>query len=221
MKFSVIVSTYQTEPGSFWWGQAAEAIRSAISQHRNDLSQHRNDLEPHEVIYVDRPTLAEARNAGAQAATGDWLVFLDADDRLAPGYLGAMADAIGTGSRPLLVQPSTRGFDATGRVDEQATLIPPRGQTLLDGNHLVIGTAVQREQFLAVGGFRPWPFWEDWDLWCRCWIDGATVIAAPDAEYLVQVRPGSRNSVTGPTSRSTAARMKGELKALARAAGRV
>ncbi len=40
--------------------------------------------------HEDDGTLASVRNAAAEAATGDWLCFLDADDRLGDGYVGAM-----------------------------------------------------------------------------------------------------------------------------------
>lgn len=37
---------------------------------------------------------AHARNTGAAAATGTFLLFCDADDEMAPGYLQAMSDAL-------------------------------------------------------------------------------------------------------------------------------
>lgn len=42
----------------------------------------------------NRPGQAYAINVGAQSATGDALVFLDADDVVAPGYLAAMHQAL-------------------------------------------------------------------------------------------------------------------------------
>jgi glycosyltransferase involved in cell wall biosynthesis len=43
-----------------------------------------------------RPGQAYALNVGARSATGDALVFLDADDVVAPGYLAAMCRALTT-----------------------------------------------------------------------------------------------------------------------------
>jgi glycosyltransferase involved in cell wall biosynthesis len=43
----------------------------------------------------DRRGQAHARNAGAAAARGDVLLFVDADDEVAPGWLAAMAAALG------------------------------------------------------------------------------------------------------------------------------
>lgn len=41
----------------------------------------------------DRPGCAVARNAGSLAAAGDFFVYCDADDEVAPGWLSAMAAA--------------------------------------------------------------------------------------------------------------------------------
>jgi len=43
---------------------------------------------------TERRNASYARNAGVQAAAGDRLLFLDADDEIAPGYLQAMFDAL-------------------------------------------------------------------------------------------------------------------------------
>ena len=40
-------------------------------------------------------TIASVRNELANTAKGEWLLFLDADDELAPGYLDAMTRALG------------------------------------------------------------------------------------------------------------------------------
>ena len=68
---------------------------------------HRTARE-HDAIHVHLPTgtLAEARNKGAEAATGDWLCFLDADDSLAPGYLEAMRAALPSGDGRWLLAPA-------------------------------------------------------------------------------------------------------------------
>src|SRR3954451_24006623 len=49
------------------------------------------------LVLVDasaRPGQAYARNAGVRVATGDALLFVDADDEVEPQYVAAMADAL-------------------------------------------------------------------------------------------------------------------------------
>jgi hypothetical protein len=43
-----------------------------------------------------------------------------------------------------------------------------------DGNWLVIGCVARTDLLREVGGFRDFPVYEDWDLWLRCWLAGAT-----------------------------------------------
>jgi glycosyltransferase involved in cell wall biosynthesis len=51
------------------------------------------------IVVVPRPIGASyARNAGARAARGRKLLFVDADDEVAPGYLSAMGEALDSAS---------------------------------------------------------------------------------------------------------------------------
>lgn len=141
------------------------------------------------VLRLHGPTLAQARNMAVQHIGDEveWLVFLDADDTLDPRYIEAML--AGTGD---LRQPATLGV-TDGVEDPHPVMIPTK--PLSEGNYLVIGTMVRREQFLAVGGFQEWPAWEDWDLWWRCVDDGAVVGQVPDAIYRVTVHQGRNEAV--------------------------
>ena len=46
------------------------------------------------VIHRENGGLAAARNTGLKAATGDWLLFLDSDDAMAPGLLAQLRGAL-------------------------------------------------------------------------------------------------------------------------------
>jgi glycosyltransferase involved in cell wall biosynthesis len=176
---SVVISTFGDPV--YWGAVAQRAIRSALSQ----------TIEADGVYYNHADTPHEARNRGAEQANSKWLVFLDADDELDPFYLEAMTRYALDCSGPALIQPATLGV-VGDREDPHPVLIPRK--PLLDGNFMVIGTMVQREQFLRVGGFEDWPIYEDWDLWIRCWLDGAELVAGPNAIYRVHVSEGSRNN---------------------------
>lgn len=148
-----------------------------------------------QVAIVHAASLHQARNDGAKQLDTDWVIFCDADDELDPGYVAAMRAVTAGCDGDWLIQPSTQGFHPDGTQDPSPALIPPRGPTLLSGNHLVIGTLARTEQVIRVGGFRERPAWEDWELWARCWIDGAQIGVCPDAVYWVGVNAQSRNSL--------------------------
>lgn len=170
MDVTVIVATF----GDRHWAELAEerAIPSAVDQATKVINPHGQSL-------------AAARNMGARLATTEWLCFLDADDELAPGYFDAMA--AGTAD---LRGPAVE-YIKPGRDRGKLKVWPV--VDLADGNYLVIGTLVRREMFLAVGGFLSWPIYEDWCLWQRCEIAGASIEVLPDAVYRAHVRVDSRN----------------------------
>lgn len=136
------------------------------------------------VIHSHTDRLVTARNTGAAQADTEWLCFLDADDELDPGYLDAMDDGSEDLRGPSVV------YVRNGRPQ------PPKlwpACDLVDGNYLVIGTLVRKDLFIEVGGFRDWPLYEDWCLWQRCVLAGATVEQIPAAVYRAHVRTKSRN----------------------------
>lgn len=177
---SAVVATYGDKEK---WGPLAERAVGSLEAQL---------VKPKEVVRIHGDTLAQARNRGAEWATGEYLLFLDADDCVDQNYIKAMTTAIMLSSRKrLLAQPATRGWYADGSMDDEAVLIPPT--RLIDRNFLVIGTVVQRSLFLEVGGFREYEWCEDWEVFIRCVLAGCGIVQVPDAEYLVRVNEG-RNS---------------------------
>jgi glycosyltransferase involved in cell wall biosynthesis len=170
-----------------------EQVWSALAHDRAMVSVDRQTLRPDNLIWSHGPDLHSARNDAASRARTEWLCFLDADDELDPHYLEAMTQAITElDMADWLLQPATLGVHPDGHEDADAVLIPPK--PLLDGNFLVIGTLVRRAQFERLGGFCDFPLYEDWDLWLRCFLDGASVHQVPGAIYRVHVNATGRNS---------------------------
>lgn len=185
--FAVVVATY----GDDSWRElaAGRAVPSAEGETPDDL------IVVHEGA---RSNVAHARNSGAEKARANFIVFLDGDDELAPGYLDALRAAAAEPSRharPQLLVPRVQEIDSLGL--ERAPTFPNRQAPMDELNHCVIGTAVPRLLFRAVGGFRAdLPIYEDWALFLACWRAGARLVDVPDAIYRAFEREDSRNGGT-------------------------
>lgn len=183
MNVSVLIATF----GDTAWREMGLA-RAAASVEKQDDKQ---DLSLH--FGWDRDwTICTSRNALASRASGDWLCFLDADDELAPGFVGAMRRALeqeqGTDGNQyrLLFAPAVR----TSR-NGRPFFYPERD--LKDANWLPIGTLISRDLFWQVGGFdeRDPHGLEDWSLWTRAAAAGAVPIRVPSAVYVAHQRRSS------------------------------
>src|SRR5262245_47230314 len=127
------------------------------------------------------PGINVARNAGAGAADGDLLLFCDADDEVAPGWVSAMAAALAHAD---LVGGPVEQFDDRGR--DRGVLQAERLATSLGFLPFTIGAnlGVRRSAFEAAGGFdEHWPILggDDIDFCWRAQLAGALIGYAPGA----------------------------------------
>lgn len=141
------------------------------------------------VVYNHGWTLHDARNIGLAQVETEWVSFLDADDQLEAGYFDEMdkveadlrAPAVRyVGHSPRL--PNVVGHNHLCTAD-----------CLEYGNWLVVGTVARTDLLRKVGGWRDYPVYEDFDLWQRCWVAGATVAAVPRAVYRANSNDLGRN----------------------------
>ncbi len=116
--------------------------------------------------------LGGARNAGVEAATGRYVLFLDGDDTLAPGSLSAIADRLDYGDDPqLLIYNYARvwwdGRRAVSWADEvlaslSASVFVPREHPRLFNLLPIACNKVYRRDFLQELGLRfPTGYYED------------------------------------------------------------
>lgn len=145
------------------------------------------------VVHRHGVSLHEARNAVLDAVRTEWIVHLDADDELEPGYFEAMEQGSADLRAPA-VRYVRSGSEARPRIPRVAGHHHAcSADCLPEGNWMVVGTAVRTELLKRVGGWKPFPVYEDWDAWLRCWLAGASVEAIPDAIYRAHFRADSRN----------------------------
>ncbi len=185
MSISCVIGTYG---GDEWIELARRAAASAEGQGF------------HEIIHshLPRGSLAQARNAGAEQATGKWLLFLDGDDELDPNFGAAMRKEMRGARKKMLFTPSVQYVSA--RREAFAPKIWPRTD-FKNGNWCVIATVINRSFFLELKGFKEWELYEDWALWATADREGAEVVEVPNAIYIAHMKNDSRNRAPGPQER--------------------
>ena len=175
MSITVVVATYGAD---IWYEVAQRAILSA------------NNQAP--VIHVHGDNLADARNKCLDMVETEFVVHLDADDMLLPGYVNAML----LGTEDVRV-PMVRNMHNNHRTPYNPQVYGHRHSCepacLLEGNYIVVGAAVRTELVKRVGGWWHEEIYEDWSLWLRCQQAGASFEYVPDAVYGFHKSPDSRN----------------------------
>jgi glycosyltransferase involved in cell wall biosynthesis len=129
------------------------------------------------LVTNDASGVSAARNLGARDARGDWLMFLDADDRLRPGAVATLLATAKTSARAVLVYGDYNTIDSAGRPIGRRDLLKgrrkPSGnvlERLARGNFIVNGgiMLVRADAFRSTGGFDvSLRYCEDWHCWCR------------------------------------------------------
>jgi glycosyltransferase involved in cell wall biosynthesis len=180
---AVIVASYGDKV--FWDSLAERALASVELQSR----------PPDELHRIHGDSLHGCRNEGAERSKSKYLCFLDCDDELEQNYLEAM---MAPPTYPIeLRYPRVRYISENlQNWNYMPDPIVLARRSLDRGNFMVIGTVVEREIFLAAGGFRDLPAYEDWDLWIRCWMLGAEPRLIRGAVYRAISRRGSRNRIS-------------------------
>lgn len=150
--------------------------------------------------YIHQPNqgVSAARNKGLAASTADYLLFLDDDDTLAPEALELLTGALAAAPRPDVVHGDWDFvIDRSGRrLRQRADLGDQPIHTLLCRNPMALHSLLlRREPVVALGGFRDRQgALEDWELWLRLAVAGASFRHVPQVVAHYHWRPGSGSS---------------------------
>lgn len=166
------------------------------------------------VVHHHADTLHGTRNGALGRVSTEWVCHLDADDELTAGYFEAIASSSGDvrvpsveyvrrGRRQRPIMPKVAGHQ---HACTQACLT--------EGNWIVVGAVARTQLIRDAGGWRDFPWSEDWDLWLRCHLHGADITPTPDAVYRAHVRPDSRNRGASRATRLEAHRAIAEANGL-------
>jgi len=178
--FSVVAPTYNC--ADFM----VEAMESVLAQNRDDLEiivvddGSTDDTRERLAAYSDRARIirqdnagaAVARNRGIEEAQGEWVAFIDSDDRWLRGHLDALERAIGSDPEAVMFFTDSWVIDEAGRKKKekfsQEMGDSPFLTLLMNNTVSTPGVAVRREVLAEEGGFYSGlRSGQDWDLWLR------------------------------------------------------
>lgn len=134
--------------------------------------------------------VAKARDVGVKMSTGRLLLFVDADDKLAPDFVQQCGKVIANAD---IAYPNILMFGAVEQNElvEAPSRITPKA-FFNRSNKVLVTSMMHRRVYEELGGFRDLPIFEDWDFWIRALCKGYTFKRANTLLWYRQ-NPQSRN----------------------------
>ncbi|MFL6290901.1 MAG: glycosyltransferase [Thermoanaerobaculia bacterium] len=143
------------------------------------------------VVHQENQGLAAARNRGIELATGRYVLPLDSDNRILPGFPETAAGILDEDPRVGVVYGDRRELGLRAGVVQ----VPEFDlDLLLTGNFIDACTVIRKSAWSECGGFdrnMPHQGWEDWDFWLSAAEQGWGFHHLPWATFEYRVRPGS------------------------------
>ena len=133
------------------------------------------------VVRQENAGLSAARMTGVRETTAPYVLPLDSDDKLAPGALSRLADALDGDPGAALAWGDVETFgDVTAHV-EGAQALDPWHITYV--SEIPVCSLIRRQALLDAGGWQIAGY-EDWDLWMALAERGRRGVHAPGVALL-------------------------------------
>lgn len=145
----------------------------------------------HRIKYFTKPNggLSSARNFGIEKSNGEYILPLDADDKIHPGYIEKALNEF-KNEKIKIVYCEAEYFGAReGKVNLPA--FSRKG--LAEMNMIFCSAMYKRKDFDLAGGYNPNMIfgWEDWNLWVAILKNGGEVIKIPEVLFYYRIKVAS------------------------------
>lgn len=143
------------------------------------------------IINIENSGVCAARNNGIIKATGEYILPLDADDKIAPEYIEKAVDILNKDKNIGIVYCKAKFF---GSNNKPVPLKPATIYNMLIQNCIFSASLFRKEQFLLIGGFcqKLEIGCEDWDFWLSIIETGAKVYQISEVLFYYRKAENSR-----------------------------
>jgi glycosyltransferase involved in cell wall biosynthesis len=168
-------------------------VNDGSPDHTSGVAKQLIDAYPNRrirLIEKDNGGLASARNFGIERAKGDYIIPLDADDKLHPEMLASAVWHLDNHRNISIVYTDALYF---GRNEKYVNAGEFDLRTLCRENQLSYCCLYRRDVWKAVGGYSTNMVhgYEDWDFWIGCAEQGCNAYKIPQSLFLYRVKEES------------------------------
>lgn len=144
------------------------------------------------VIHTDNRGVSAARNRGIAESTGEYILPLDADDKIGSSYLELAVNVLDARPEVAIVYCERILF---GEREGIVPLPEYDPKTLLVENCIYPAALYRKADWRAVGGYNEQMLygWEDWDFWISLSTRNKLVVKIPVPLFFYRVRSNSRD----------------------------
>lgn len=121
------------------------------------------------VIKKENGGVSSARNVGLEAAKGDYVLFLDADDKLNNKYLKETTKILDNKHGSSFVYTSSIFFNEKKKI--KVFNLKYNFYSLLFRNYIPVTSLIRREDFVSIGGYKKCSY-EDWEMYINLGKNG-------------------------------------------------
>ncbi len=145
------------------------------------------------IIDISNSGVSVARNKGIAVANGEFILPLDADDKIAPRYLEESIKILEDKPEVKLVYCDCAYF---GILTGISTVPAFSLDGMLFENLIFNAAVIRKTDFIKSGGYDETFLagWEDWEFWLRLIKNEAEVYKLPFIHFFYRIKDNSRNS---------------------------
>ncbi len=154
-----------------------------------------NEYPDIKFITIQNSGVCKTRNLGIANSTGDYILPLDADDKIGTEYIEKAVQVLDNNKNTGLVYCNAEFF---GSIQKKWDLKPATTENMLVQNRIFPSAMFRKETFNQIGGYKPEmeTGCEDWELWLSIIESGAEIYKLPETLFYYRKSENERTKIS-------------------------